>query len=201
MNGPVARDSTGNRMDALYEGGVAFYLDGPGASFSRGEVNRATHLAGGHLRSELSGLQSSYSVELWFQNLLPSDARPVTGYLLSMGADRIAIGGTERAPGKLLVVSGGNSFEGVTPLAARAWNHLVFVRDGPAFHLFLNGRPEISGSNPSPAPLRQVTLGAVDNDRFTFEGKLDEISIFPRALPASEVTAHFAAARLFRTGG
>ncbi|HTM52028.1 MAG TPA: neutral/alkaline non-lysosomal ceramidase N-terminal domain-containing protein [Bryobacteraceae bacterium] len=194
ISGPAARDATGNRLEVLYEGGVAFYLEGPGPGFSAGEANRAPHFAGGRMRADLTGLHDSYSVELWFQNLLPTDARPVTGHLLSLSKDRIAIGGTERAAGKLLVFSGDRVFEGVTPVAPKSWNHLVFVRDGSGFRVFLNSRTEIAGVSTSQSPARQLTIASAEGDRSTFEGKIDEVSIYPRALQAAEVYAHFTAA-------
>jgi hypothetical protein len=194
MSGPVARDASGARLEGIYEGGVAFYLQGPGPGFSAGEANRAPHFAGGRMRADLAGLRDRYSVELWFQNLLPTDARPVTGHVLSLGKDRIAIGGTERAAGKLIVFAGDRPFEGATPVAPREWNHLVFVRDGPGLQVFLNSRPEITNSSISQSPARQVMIGAAEGDRSTFEGKIDEVSIYPRALPPWEVTAHFTSA-------
>src|SRR5207248_965916 len=74
-------DAAGNRP-ATYEDGVAFFLDGPPSTQFSGDrtVNRAAHFAGGRLRAELDDPGASCSVELWFWNGLPTDARGITGY-------------------------------------------------------------------------------------------------------------------------
>jgi hypothetical protein len=89
FSGPKAIDSTGNGNYGDYEGNVAFYLEGPKSPmFSRTKINRAIHLAGGRLasRSEFTG--DTYTLELWFWNGLPADARGVTGHLFSLGPNR-----------------------------------------------------------------------------------------------------------------
>ena len=107
MEGPTAADATGHGHQARFEGGIAFYLEGPPLDFSGGAtINRAVHLAGGQLGLELPRLGMSYSVELWFWNGLPSTARPVTGTLMSRSSgDRLTIGGTRAAPGRLALGS------------------------------------------------------------------------------------------------
>ena len=50
--------------------------------------NRAVHFAGGRLAAELEGLLDTYSIELWFWNGLPNDARAITGVLASFGGEK-----------------------------------------------------------------------------------------------------------------
>ena len=131
-----------------YEDGVAFYLDGPPSPRFSGEhtINRAVHFAGGRLNARLDGLGSRYSVELWFWNGLPTDARPVTGTLVARGAsDQLAIGGTRSAPGRLVFLGEGSPLVGKTPIAPKTWNHVVLVRDGRRVAVYLNGAPDLSG--------------------------------------------------------
>ncbi len=178
-----------------------------------GSINRAAHFAGGRVRAALPDLGSRYSVELWFWNGMPSDARAVTGYMFSRGVDQakgapgdhLGIGGTHEstnAVGKLFFYNGDELEEvlvGKTDIELRTWNHVVLVRDGDQVTVYLNGQPEpeIAGrATPGcPADLAQVFLGGRSDNLFNFEGKLDELAVYNRALTAQEAAAHFAAAR------
>ena len=80
---PTARDASGHKRKGRFEGNVAFYLDGPpGAAFSQDQVNRAVHLAGGHLAVDAQELPADYSVSFWFWNGLPHDAQPTHGFVV-----------------------------------------------------------------------------------------------------------------------
>jgi len=204
--GPRAVDSSGHHRDAFYEPDVLFFLEGPrsGALCAGGETNRAAHFAGGRLESRIAGLKDRYSVSLWFWNGMPADGRETAGWMLSRGrghglgpqGDHLGIGGTATAPGKL-IFQHGDTKGGTQPLAGRTeiarwtWNHVVFVRDGQAVRVFLNGepQPEIEAQAPAdfPAGFDQWFFGGrCDNDS-NWEGRLDEIAVFDRALSAEEI--------------
>lgn len=210
IQGPTAIDSSKNGRSAKYEGGVALYL--PGATFaglSTGKtINRAAHFAGGRLRAQLDGVGESYSVELWFWNGMPSDVRPITGHLLSFGVEgansppggSIGIGGTNIAAGCLFLSSDGAIpmvFAGKTAIAPKTWHHLAVVNDRGRVCIYLNGKsdPEIScqvGSE-SKRRLELLFVGGRGDGLASFEGKIDEVSLFDRALGAEEVARHFGA--------
>jgi putative membrane-bound dehydrogenase-like protein len=207
---PDAREEQGKaELDATMENGVALYLPGPeGAGFSGGEINRSVHLAGGRLRALLPTLPKSYSIEMWFWNGLPDDARPVTGYLFSRGkdgdaqcaGDHVGIGGTvdKESTGRLIVYNGNQRKQlllGRTRLALRAWHHVVMARDGDRVRVYLNGnlKPEIEGELPSTLPdgPSELFLGG-RCDRFaTLEGKVDEAAVYARALAGEEIASRF----------
>ena len=221
---PTARDVMG-RHDAVIEDGVAMFLPGaddrkghqPPAppvpnAFSSSLINRAAHFAGGRLRGNLS-LGENYSVELWIWNGLPADARAVTGYVFSRGTDgdkaargeHVGIGGNSRGDlaGRLILFNGNERDEvlvGRTTLALRAWHHVVFVRKGNEVRLHLDGRvePEISGAirHTVPAGENALFIGGRNDSQFNFEGKLDEIAVYDRALSPGEVFAHYQASGL-----
>ena len=211
FSGPAAIDATGNKNHALYEDGVVFYLEGPeGAGFCGPDhVNRSPHFAGGRMKASLDNLGTTYSVEAWFWNGLPADARAVTGYLFSRGpdgakeapGDHLAIGGKDCAAGRLLFYNGNTRKEtlsGTTVIPLRSWNHVVLVRDGKKASVYLNGRtpPEMSGEAApgfDPAVV-QVFLGGRNDGFADFEGKIDEVAVYPRALAPDEIARHFAAA-------
>jgi hypothetical protein len=217
FNGPTADDATGGGRAGVYEDGIAFYLEGPPSpQFSGAAINRAAHFAGGRLRGEFKELGQAYSVEMWFWNGLPHDARPVTGHLLSRRAvprpvdnltdaagDHLSIGGTSANAGRLVFFNGHKMNQvvaGKTRLELKTWYHVVLVRDGNKVAVYLNGdaEPEISGeAGVSYQPGQDALLvgGRADNYA-SFEGKLDEVAVYDRALTPGEATAHWKAAGL-----
>ena len=204
--GPQATDTSPHNRPATYEDGVALYLEGPeGAGFcGPAQAKRAAHLAGGRIKVSLPALVPAYTFEVWFWNGLPSDARPVTGYLFSRTtgdrSDVLAIGGTEGAAGRLIFAGGKSSdhLAGSTEISLRTWNHVALVRDGQKLCVYLNGKsqPEITAdAKPGNEPgVPQIFVGGRSDGLANFEGKLAEVAIYDRALGADEIARHYAAA-------
>ncbi len=205
---PVKRWSLGGlEPGGDFEPGVVCHLPGvSGAGFPDQHRSRSAHFAGGRVVTKAQ-LGDEYSVSLWFWNGLRTGVRPVTGYLFSRGeagnqdapGDHVGIGGSAVAGGRLIIFNGNRAnelLEGKEALKKDHWYHLVFVRRGMAVEAYINGKKEIDGE------LRPTHLGAQDifiggrNDNFAnFEGRLDEVALFNRALGAVEVSA------LFETAG
>lgn len=217
FSGSTAFDSSGHNNHATYEGGIAFFLDGPAPpGFSGAEmINRCVHLAGGRLRASIKGLRDKYSVEMWFWNGLPANARSITGVLFSRGVEGASASSVEKVllprtngpEGALVHEShsfwhqrGWNSqSHGGTAVALKAWNHLVFARDREQVRVFLNGNPapEISTRTQIPDAANDpefVIGGEWHATESSFEGKIDEVAIYNRALTPREVARHFQAA-------
>jgi hypothetical protein len=201
LAGPVALDSSGQNRDASYEPGVAFFLEGPtDASRQDGRKNRAAHFAGGRLRSRFPTLKDQYSISLWFWNGMPNDAREVTGWMFSRGrdhglganSDHLGIGGKANDAGKLIFGQGdGELHAGHTTIERWSWNQLVLVRDGQNVSVHLNGEaePEIDATlNKSDTPpVEHLFFGGRSDSQSNWEGRLDEIAVFDRALTAAEI--------------
>ncbi len=202
---PVALDSTTAGRDAIYEPGVVFFLEGPqSAAFClERETNRAAHFAGGRLRSRMADLGEQYSVSLWFWNGMPVDAREVAGWMFSRGrhqgsgpvGDHLGVSGTID-PGKLIFrQSNGRDAPqthfGRTKIKRWTWNHLVLVRDGKTVRVYLNHetRPEIAVKAAAGAVtgLDQLFFGGRCDNQANWEGRLDEIAVFDRALTPKEI--------------
>jgi hypothetical protein len=207
--GKTAAGAVESNASARYEGGVALYLPGPvGSGLAAGDdANRAPQFAGGSLHVAAAAVGQAYSVEFWFCNALPVDAREVTACLFLRGAgsasadDRLTIGGANSSPGRLTFSSGaGEPLVGQTQLQPNRWRHVVAVRDGPQVRVYLDGRsgPEIAGeiAEVDPAPVGDWRFGG--DEQFSLEGKLDELAIYGRALTADEAAQHFAAAGVDR---
>lgn len=166
---PRVADSTDQGHDALYEGALALRLPGPTLA---GGDNPCAHFAGGRIRSDLS-LPAAFSVEFLFWNAHGA------GTLFERGVDRLGLDAESR------LSIGGASGKAATPL--RTWMHVVLVRDGRSIRVYRDGALDLE-ADAEPVAADTFTLGA-------FEGRLDEVSVHPRALSAEEVAAHFRAVR------
>jgi len=206
MSGSQATDAIGNHH-GVYENGVAFYL--PGFDDRSTISHRAAHFAGGRMQAATKDIGETYSVELWFWNGLPHDARPVTGYFFSRGepgskdeaGDHLGIGGTylESAnAGKLIFFNGKEKNEllvGGTVIQPKTWNHVVLVRDGQRVAVYLNGNttPEFGGevTISRPANVDDLFVGGRSDGFASFEGKLSDVAIYDRVLSQDEIATHF----------
>ena len=209
FQGSQALDETGHDHHGAYEDGIALYLEGPFASGFSGKtpMNRAVHLAGGRIIVDLEYIPDPYTIEMWFHNGLPVDARSTTGYLFSLGPDSsdgkshdsLGIGGTAGALGKLVFTHGASEewIEGTTDIGVKTWNFVAIVRDGNKVVVYLNGNstPEITFVRPheSFASSGKLFIGGRSDSVANFEGKLDEVAVYDRALLAGEIAAHFSA--------
>jgi len=202
-SGSRVSDSSGNGHDGELQPGYALFLEGPqgdGDEFlSTERGNRAVQFAGGRMVSAGPMLNkgADYSVSLWFWNAMPHDARAVTGYLFGVGHDgdgkaceQIGITGTALGePGRLLYYNGDDKRESVigrTVLKRRHWHHLMLVREGSTVRLYLDGEeaPEIDAEvvDMRPADGAKTFVGGRSDGKFNFEGKIDEVVVFDRAL-------------------
>ena len=193
--GPLAADETKNHRDAAFESHVTYYLEGPNsATFCAGEVNRAPHFVGGRLCADLAGLGENHTVSMWIWNGLPNDAREVNGWFysrdhnhgLSNFGEHLGIGGTSGNTGKLVFQSSSGPVGGKTEILRWTWQHVVLVRDVDMARVYLNGELEIECKAPRVGIPSAFFGGRSDNDS-NWEGRLDEIAVFDRALGADEV--------------
>jgi hypothetical protein len=206
--GDVLKDATGNGRSARCEGGVELApLGGPRPA------NPAAAFWGGRISAAMYGLPDTYSIELWVWNDMPTTKQPITAYFFSRGVDgpqgtvdgdNLGIGGTHRPEiqGKLFFFNGTTSnqlLSGKTSLEVRTWHHVILVRQGRSISVYLNGRPEpeISGLAEVgyAAGCGQLFFGSRNDSFAPLEGKMDEVSVYDRALSGDEMAAHDAAAQ------
>ncbi|MCF6312765.1 MAG: hypothetical protein L3J39_09970 [Verrucomicrobiales bacterium] len=197
---PHASDSSAKHNNAYYEAGVVFHLDGPRSTdfCEDGQANRSAHFAGGRLRSQIAELGNDYSLSLWIWNGMPNDGRPFSGWMFSrdqnhiLGSqgDHLGIGGSSGNPGKLILQHGAKKqLVGKTIIPRWTWSHVALVRKGKHVTVYLNGKKEIDADLPAdfPAQFEQVFLGGRSDNQDNWEGRLDEVAIYKRALTAAEV--------------
>lgn len=196
--GAMAEDASGHDHQGQFEDGVALYLNGPNSKglADSGHVNRSAHFAGGRMKANVGVSGSNQSVSLWFWNGMPTDARPMTGHLFETPAGHtIAIGGVGNSPGRLIVGQGDQAIlVGKSQIDNRSWNHLAFVRQGGKVMVYLNGQLEVEGglnATVAQSSEKVMYIGGRGNGQTSFEGKLDEVAIFDRALTAQEISQQF----------
>ncbi|WP_461786562.1 LamG domain-containing protein [Prosthecobacter sp.] len=195
FTGPVAADETKNHRDAAYEGGAAYYLDGPhSGQFCAGEVNRSPHFVSGRLCSQMTGIGENYSVSMWIWNGMPNDGRDFCGWFYSRDhnhgvsayGEHLGIGGKSGNTGKLVFQTSSGPVAGKTELPRWTWQHVVLVREVDMVRVYLNGVLEIEGKAPR-VSIPAVFFGGRSDNESSWEGRLDEIAVFDRALSAEEV--------------
>ena len=202
FTGPHAADSSGQRHDAVYEAGITYYLEGPhSAAFCKApEKNRAPHFVAARVRARLPELADKYSVSLWLWNGMPNDGRDISGWFYSRGHDNgldafgehLGIGGKSGNTGRLIFMRGGDPksiIAGKTEIPRWQWQHVVLVRDGGKASAYLNGALEIETTSAAAFPegFDQYFFGGRSDNDSNWEGRLDEVAVFPRALTAEEV--------------
>jgi hypothetical protein len=192
MSGDMAHDATGHDQPATFEGGHALYLNGPGTN------NHAVHFAGGLMKARLP-VGDRRTVEMWIWNGLPADIRPVTGYLMSWGDERLSVGGTGGPTGRLVFGRGewDQVYVGKSAVGLRQWRHLAVVSDGPSVKVYLDGQVEVHAEGPMPdlAMPRELFMAGRGDGAASWEGKLDEVAVYDRALSAEEIAKHHRASR------
>lgn len=198
MSGPVARDAGARHRDAIFEDGVVFWLDGPdGPNLTAGPtVNRAAHFAGGRMRSRLPECDRDFTVSLWCWNGLSGEARETLGWLLSRDRpDGTTAAGMHlgvirdgEETGRLALLLGATRHVGTTSVKRWQWHHVALVRDADRWHTYVDGKPDGTGTwAPEGAAGDVVFLGGRSDGADSWEGRLDEIAIFDRALDAATI--------------
>jgi hypothetical protein len=77
----------------------------------------------------------------------------------------------------------------VVSLTTNRWYHVALTKAGAAYRIYLNGSQVSAETNSLPVPIADAPLTLGQAQGLFMEGLLDEISIYNRALAASEIQA------------
>jgi hypothetical protein len=194
-SGTLADDAIGTR-DGTYSGGYTLNQSGALA----GDPNTSVLLNGTNafVRVPQVTLPSSITLEAW--------ANPTT-----YPGDTALVGQWNGTSGSMLYVTsdlGGRvymwingGFISATAPSTGAWHHYVGTYNGTNAAIYIDGGLA-AGPTPLAGPLttapRFLEMGTYNNaGGGKFSGKIDEVAIYPSALSAARIQAHYAAA----TGG
>ncbi len=209
--GSTVADSSGSGRNAEYLYNPSFGQ--PGVVIGDGDTGVALTYngafvpgAGGvmHYRWNTAGLpvgNTARSIEVWF-NTTSNNGGGLVGY--GTNATRQAFQLQIRGDNQVAVVTSGDDKVFNTPYAVDngGWHQVIVSYDGTAATMYLDGRS--LGGQTFGAPLGTAIDGnglIIANDFWTygsgvnyqFSGSLDEVSLYPSALSATQVQAHFSA--------
>ncbi|HEV8468572.1 MAG TPA: S8 family serine peptidase [Candidatus Limnocylindria bacterium] len=191
----TAADASGNAITGSYEPGVS--LGQPGAisgdtaaGFASGAALVLPAAAGLDLRSAVS-------VEAWVR---PSAASQNGGIFEK------TVGGSVNSQYMMLLEAGVAKFRVKTTagslipadgpvLQLNTWTHLVGTFDGTTVRLYVNGAlfASAAASGPLNGGAGPSYIGRLGQALYPFQGTLDEVAVFPTALSAQRVLAHYQA--------
>ena len=139
--------------------------------------------------------QQQYSISLW---VCSTDGSPSEKVALLQFADKGRTLLYQRANGELVSYVGGNDISlGADPRRG-SWEHIVITKSGDPRNvtLYINGQKAGSGAwlENLPAGMMKLIIGEHKNqaDMSRFQGKIDELCIFDRALSEREVKQLYA---------
>lgn len=112
--------------------------------------------------------------------------------------DKITAGGQDgwlldTVSGTVRLIIGGTLLNGTSPIPTGTPSFVVGTYDGTTLTVYLNGVADGSVAGPGAIPTNALPLrlGADQTDGSRFDGVLDELDIYSRALSAAEILALF----------
>ena len=188
----------GNGTDDTQFGNDATLDEGATATTNR--FGRASNALSGYATADNSiALQSDFTtISFWAKpNSLPASGEV---YLLSNGGyqERWKISMPSHGKPVFTTHSGGNccsDLDSGTPLTVGTWTHIVMVHDGAKDIIYFNGVKVNEKNAPGTLDKTKYPLGIgwdpID-DSGDFDGSLDDVQIYNRALTAGEIATLFA---------
>jgi hypothetical protein len=124
---------------------------------------------------------------------MPNDGRDVSGWFysrdhnhgLSAYGEHLGVGGKSGNTGRL-IFQANKRLAGKTEVPRWTWQHVVLVRSGNSVRVYLNGALEIEGES-KPSDVTECFFGGRSDNDSGWEGRLDEVAVFKRALSVDEV--------------
>lgn len=139
-------------------------------------------------------LSTALTIEAWvYPTVAPAGWRTVVAKERPSGVVYyLHAGSSSPSPATgLVVATGEQTLYGVAQLPANTWTHLAATYDGAAQRLYVNGvqvstRAQTGQISTSTSPLR---LGGNASYGEYFQGRIDEVRLYNRALTAAQIQA------------
>ena len=188
-SGTTAADETGT-SNGTYIG--AYTLGRPGALAH--DANTAVELDGANARVGVAhvsalNLTSQVSIEAWVKPDSVSGTRYIvhknTFYYLYVANNVTYFGIRSGGAYKYVQATG--------LITTGTWQHIVGTYDGAKMILYRNGvnSAEVAVTGSIDTTTVNLRIGAFDAAANVFDGSLDEVAVYNRALTAGEVQAHY----------
>jgi competence protein ComGC len=191
-SGSIA-DSSGNGYNGTQFGGLTYGAAGKlNTAFSFDGINDAVGLPNNSVFTSVG----DFTAEAWIrpQNLGAITWRSIAAmgiqgdeWLFALYNNRISFWANALTP---------NFQTSLTNLSNNVWYHIAFVRSGANYAFYLNGAPNGSGAW-SASVINIINQNrAIGRDRPNsggeiYQGRIDEIVIYNRALSATEIADHY----------
>lgn len=189
--GTTVDDESATHADGTYVGGVTLGLGGPliGQSSTAAGLDAGAFDVGAHLPAPNVPSGSSFSVETWVYPIYDRSYMTIWG---SDSARRLLLGQN----GLLLSQFSGN-FTSKHALSSSGWHQVVFVYDASAKEMlyYIDGSLDNTAASSSLTFREPYYLGEYDTSgNYKWHGRLAQHAVYPFALSASQVLAHYHAA-------
>lgn len=184
-----------------------------GATFTSGEVGQVFSFDGVNgsvIIPDSSSLRltTNFTIEAWINARAVANQGLVSkvggsggnyGYQLLLYDDNTLMG-LLNSPGEGWPSS---TVRNTTPIALGTWNHVAFTYNHSAMMLYLNGLPvatNVIGPKTIATTGANLRISGDDNNHVYFNGLIDEVAIYSRALSASEIWAIYSAGSAGKCG-
>jgi hypothetical protein len=186
--GTTMTDASANGNDGTYTGSVKLGQPGAMAADKSTAVEFDGHTAGANVPGSPSLKVTQITIELWIKKISES------GYGIYVAKDYFELLNNSYT-GRLefrLTASSDPTLVSTTILALNTWYYVVATYDGSVASLYVNG--QLDGSHPAVATPAQadgpLSIGR-RFDGFFNNAVLQEVAIYPSALSADRVAAHW----------
>lgn len=174
-----------------------------GVSYAAGRLGRAFLLDGstGYVQNASPvGLPlgaAPRTMMLWFRtpvNLASATEAAMVQYGTTWGGRMFALITSGNAPGRLYFYGHGSDLAGLTSLLPDTWYHAAVTYDGATVRLYVNGQPDGQSAMGLDTQLSGdgLTIG-LRHSGSRWQGEIDDVAIFDRALSAAEIAAVYQA--------
>lgn len=178
----TAADSSGNGALGVLYGGVY-----PGETSLSGK-SYSFNSTSSYVEANFTALNgfSQFTEAAWVRyRTLPSATPAIIGRGGFDGAIFLSQSGSTAG-----VQTGSTSALGTTPLSPNTWYHVAATYDGGTVRLYVNGQQEASYAYSQPLGASSVLrIGAITSGTYNFDGSIDEVRVYGRALNASDVAS------------
>ncbi len=196
--GSTAYDATTYQNNGSLGGGTAAnmpqWTQGKvGGALSFDGVNDYVDAGNG---ASLNALADTMTIEAWIKpnSIIPTYPAFIQKY--SVGDGWILTAVSTINGGKTLFLIDGTSiyrYSGNNALTVGSWTHVVYIKDGSNLHCYINGALSDGTSSGDPSALGTNTQNLKIGTGQTgyFDGTIDDVRIYNRALSASEIRYHY----------
>lgn len=162
-----------------------------GVTFAAGMVDQAFSLDGltGYVEvpdSPTLDITGQITIDAWI-NPGATGGR-VVDKITARGADGYLL---DTSGGRVRLIIDGQRLSGATAIPTGTWSHIAGVYDGQQMRVYLNGVLDGTFNTAVAIPTNALTLriGAASDGSSLFNGQIDEVELFNRALSQAEIQA------------